>query len=93
MRPPRIPLNAVNRAGGVTNQLLTKRVTLTKSMASLKPPMKGSQGSRRLVDPEDMDDFRSAVKGSDLTKTGLIEVLKKRSVLFIDSSTSDGELT
>ena len=86
-------MNVVNRAGGVPNQLLTKQVTLATSMASLKPPMKGSHGSRRLVDPDDMDDFRSAVKGSDLTKTGLIEVLKKRSVLFIDFSTSDRELT
>jgi len=33
--------------------------------------------SKRLVPPECMDDFKHAINGSDMTKTGLIEVLKK----------------
>lgn len=39
-----------------------------------------SQGGKRLVGPEDLEAFREAVSGSDLTKAGLIEVLKKRYV-------------
>jgi chromatin assembly factor 1 subunit A len=33
--------------------------------------------SKRLVPPECMDDFKHAINGSDMTKAGLIEVLKK----------------
>ncbi|KAL8847914.1 MAG: hypothetical protein Q9221_007045 [Calogaya cf. arnoldii] len=37
-----------------------------------------SKPLKRMVTPEIMDDFKRAVDGSDLTKVGLIEILKKQ---------------
>ncbi len=36
------------------------------------------QMPKRMVVPELMDDFKAAVVGNDLTKAGLVEVLKKK---------------
>ena len=35
-------------------------------------------GPKKLMPVEYMDEFKAAVDGSDLSKTGLVEVLKKR---------------
>lgn len=80
MDPPRIPLNTTNR----TNFLIPNS---TLAPDGLKPlPLnansifssKAPQAAKRMVTPEVLEDFKRAVKGSDLTKAGLIEILKKK---------------
>ncbi|KAL8973508.1 MAG: hypothetical protein Q9197_002242 [Variospora fuerteventurae] len=80
MEPPRIPLNITNR----TNVLLPNSAL---AVSGLKPPpsnangppqSKASQGPKRMVAPDVLEDFKRAVEGSDLTKAGLVEVLKKQ---------------
>lgn len=80
MEPPRIPLNATNR----TNLLMPNP---TMALDGLKPqpfsakqsvPSKGLQPPKRMVTPDVLEDFKRAVEGSDLTKAGLIEILKKQ---------------
>ena len=79
MDPPRIPLTTLNHAnlpipyptstlGGL------KTATDIPAIHSTKP----SKPSKRTVAPEVMEDFKRAVDGSDLTKAGLIEILKKQ---------------
>ena len=73
MEPPRIPLNPVNRQ----NTLLPAPATLKDR--PLDPlATKPSKPPPRLLPPELMDDFKRAVQGNDLTKLGLLEVLKKQ---------------
>lgn len=92
MDPPRLPLTMINR----TNYLLpipngnshvedksqprippNNNINLSSSIlgAALKP-----QQPKRLIAPELMTAFAAAVRGSDLTKAGLIEMLKKQYV-------------
>jgi len=40
----------------------------------MKPP----KPPKRLIAPELMDDFKAEVEGNDLTKVGLLEILKKK---------------
>lgn len=89
MDPPRLPLTMINR----TNYLLPmpngkpdvegKTQINTPSNINLSsthgPPPK-SQQPKRLIAPELMTAFATAVQGSDLTKAGLIEMLKKQYV-------------
>lgn len=37
-----------------------------------------SQTPKKLIGPEDLDAFKKAVDGSDMTKAGLVELLKKQ---------------
>ena len=73
MEPPRIPLNPVNRQ----NTLLPAPATL-KDRPSDPSATTKSKPPPRLLPPELMDDFKRAVQGNDLTKLGLLEVLKKQ---------------
>lgn len=84
MDPPRLPLNLINR----TNTLLPKRnadneekvqAIQTPGSSTLAPP----KPPKRLIAPELMTAFAAAVRGSDLTKAGLIEMLKKQYVSFV----------
>ncbi|KAL8648408.1 MAG: hypothetical protein Q9226_006005, partial [Calogaya cf. arnoldii] len=76
---PRIPLTTMNHA----NLPIPHP---TSASGSLKLPTntpalhsnKMSKLPKRMVAPEVMDDFKRAVDGSDLTKAGLIEILKKQ---------------
>lgn len=62
--------------------------TSARSQSSLAPPthpLASSEAAtsgkpKRAFPPEQLDEFKQVVEGSDLTKTGLIEVLKKRYV-------------
>lgn len=36
------------------------------------------QGPKKLIPPEDLEAFKKAVDGSDMTKAGLVELLKKQ---------------
>lgn len=77
MDPPRVPLHAVSRANATVNQLTL--VDSTGKVVNGAP--KSSNQGKRIISSEYLDEFKSAVQGSDLTKTGLIEVLKKRCAL------------
>ncbi len=44
----------------------------------LKQKVKPPKHSVRLLTGEDLEEFKRAVNGSDLTKVGLVAVLKKR---------------
>ncbi|KAL8709542.1 MAG: hypothetical protein Q9220_005784 [cf. Caloplaca sp. 1 TL-2023] len=84
MDPPRIPLNVIHR----TNQLLpipgiaahagiNASQQANENATASRPP----RAPRRIIPPEVLGDFKRAIEGSDLTKAGLIEILKKQ---FID---------
>ena len=82
MEPPRIPLNPINRQ----NTFLSSSVAMAgmkgpslNATTSLKPP----KGAKRLIPSELMEEFKKAVNGNELTKLGLIEVLKKQWVYCV----------
>ena len=72
MEPPRIPLNPIDRQ----NTLLSPSKAATSMKANA--PMKPSKGPKRLIPLELLDEFKKAVDGNELTKLGLLEVLKKQ---------------
>lgn len=77
MEPPRIPLNPINRQ----NTLLNPSVAATgikTADSDVNAPMKPAKGPKRLIPLELLDEFRKAVDGNELTKLGLLEVLKKQ---------------
>ena len=77
MEPPRIPLNPINRL----NTLPTTYAPATDNKAhgsDATAPMKPTTGPKRLIPSELMEEFKEAVDGNDLTKLGLLEVLKKQ---------------
>ena len=77
MEPPRVPLNPINRQ----NSLLSPSVAATgiKSVSTdAKGPMKASKGPKRLIASEILEEFKKVVDGNELTKLGLLEVLKKQ---------------
>ncbi|KAL8672071.1 MAG: hypothetical protein Q9168_003466 [Polycauliona sp. 1 TL-2023] len=76
---PRIPLTTMDHAN--------LPIPYAKSLPDgLKPPNttpssnpnKACKLSKRMVAPEVFEDFKKAINGSDLTKAGLIEILKKQ---------------
>lgn len=67
MEPPRIPLSPINR----TNTLLKRPPINPTTNQAPKAP-------KRFVDLEILEEFKQAIVGSDLTKMGLCEILKKR---------------
>ncbi|KAI4173403.1 MAG: hypothetical protein LQ343_002935 [Gyalolechia ehrenbergii] len=77
MDPPRIPLNVTNRTNLLVPQpaigLKPQQVNTTTSL-----PPKTRQAPKRMVAPDVIEGFKRAIEGSDLTKAGLIEVLKKQ---------------
>ena len=76
MEPPRMPLKPMNRHN---TKLSTpsKEHTLDPS-GKMKPP----KGPKRFLPPEIMNEFKSAVQGNDLTKVGMLEILKKQYVIL-----------
>ncbi len=77
MEPPRIPLNPVNRQNTILPATATWKDRPSDPSATTKPS-KPSKPPPRLLPPELMEDFKEAVQGNDLTKVGLLEVLKKQ---------------
>ncbi|KAL8685237.1 MAG: hypothetical protein Q9224_005900 [Gallowayella concinna] len=79
MDPPRIPLTAINH----TNLLMPNPASALDNSKplinaqSMLPP-RAPKAAKRMVAPEVLEDFKRAVDGSDLTKAGLIEILKKQ---------------
>ncbi|KAI4147704.1 MAG: hypothetical protein L6R39_003028 [Caloplaca ligustica] len=77
MDPPRIPLNTTNR----NNFLLPTPAAVSDRLKPQQPaslPPMVPQAPKRAVTAEVLEDFKRAVEGSDLTKAGLVEVLKKQ---------------
>jgi chromatin assembly factor 1 subunit A len=81
MEPPRLPLNAIKFTSAGMNSPNNQPAKLfgafdlnkpaTQSCSTVKPP-------KKLFPMEDMPAFIKAVKGSELSKIGLIEVLNKQ---------------
>ena len=77
MEPPRIPLNPINRHNtllGPPGAVTGIKIADPDAAAPMKPP----KGPKRLIPAELLEDFKKAVDGNDLTKLGLLEVLKKQ---------------
>ena len=81
MDPPRIPLNAIDRHNlQLPNPLhpdSLKPNPVKTGMPTLTKAPKPAQVKRYIV-PEMLEEFKTVVQGSELTKLGLVEVLKKR---------------
>lgn len=80
MDPPRVPLNTINR----TNILFPNSALAVNSLKAHSPGKDSSAAAKphkppkRFIPPEVMNDFKLAVQGNDLTKAGLVEILKKQ---------------
>ena len=80
MNPPRIPLTSINR----TNVLFPNLTMPTNGLKTCIPSednpaaTKAFKPPKRLISPEVINDFKVAVQGNDLTKAGLVEILKKQ---------------
>lgn len=79
MDPPRVPLTNISRSNNLR--------TIPSTAEALKVPLASTEISnpaglwrapKRLIGLDALDDFKKAVAGSDLTKTGLVEILKKQ---------------
>ena len=81
MDPPRVPLNAINRLNlQLPNPFQPNTINLKAadlSTATLAKVSKQVQ-AKRYIAPELLEEFKAAVQGSELTKLGLVEVLKKK---------------
>ncbi len=79
MDPPRLPLHAV----GPTNNAFNHFAVINPKGNVVKGPASVPKRGKVLLGAEQMPAFRETVQNSDLTKTGLIEVLKKKYVLSL----------
>lgn len=73
MEPPRFPLHPVNRQ----NTLLSPSAVSRAANGAIPDTTKAPK-TRKLIAPELMDDFKASVQGNDLTKIGILEVLKRQ---------------
>ncbi|KAI9757521.1 MAG: hypothetical protein M4579_003434 [Chaenotheca gracillima] len=80
MNPPRVPLHATNRSNVAINNQLQLVDSGGKLVKPVRTPTMRPNTGKVLVEGNDLQEFKKAIEGSDLTKTGLIEVLKKQSV-------------
>ena len=76
MQPPRVPLQPINRQNTFPTSANFSIDAVSTKTGSNKPIK-----VQRLMPPEHMDEFKAAVQGNDLTKMGIVEVLKKQYVL------------
>ena len=79
MEPPRIPLHPINGSNNILplSQTSVGKLRLHPSTSNNNLP-NNPMPTKRLI-PEDLvNDFKAAVEGSDLTKLGLVEQLKKK---------------
>lgn len=77
MEPPRIPLNPTNRQNALLGPSAAT-AGLKDPASNATAPMKPPTGPKRLIPLELMEEFKKAVDGNELTKLGLLEVLKKQ---------------
>jgi len=91
MDPPRVPLNTlkassltVNGASKPVKPFFTPCSDFTKSSddqgdtITVMPAKEANAKPKKLVPAEDMPAFKAEVRGNNLSKIGLIEVLKKK---------------
>ncbi|MCJ1473589.1 hypothetical protein MMC13_002240 [Lambiella insularis] len=84
MAPPRVPLNTIQRTNNILPLSSTQNGTDLKNSHSLSSPLRPRTAKSKSAVPskpvpsELLEDFKKAIDGSDLSKAGLIEVLKKR---------------
>jgi chromatin assembly factor 1 subunit A len=89
MEPPRLPLTAMKNNSATINGLPAGSKSVkpffspashiqTSSVASAQSPKDKDGKSKKLLDAGDLAAFKAALVGSDLSKIGLIEVLKKK---------------
>ena len=95
MEPPRVPLTALNRLNlqlpnTIPSDSLKERPASDPTPTS-NPPKQTQV--KRYIAPELINEFKAAVQGSDLTKLGLTEVLKKQYVLICLLAFIEGLLT
>jgi chromatin assembly factor 1 subunit A len=84
LAPPSIPVKSTLHAY-TTNPSHTQSPLVPPS-GSAESLLSGK--TKKLFPSDQLAEFREAVEGSDLTKTGLVEVLKKRYVGICPSKTS-----
>ena len=77
MEPPRIPLNPVNRQNSLLDPS-TAAMGIKTAGSDAMAPMKPPKGTKRLIPSDLFEEFKKAVDGNELTKLGLIELLKKQ---------------
>jgi len=77
MQPPRQPLASLspNFLAGMKPDAATDSKAVS---TSTQKKASGNNKPLKIVEPEYMEDFKKAINGSDLTKAGLIEILKKQ---------------
>lgn len=93
MQPPtRVPLNPIPNGGNAkimedfTGKQVPGPALLNPQKRRGRPPKSETGGKvKRTVPDEQMNDFKSAIDGSDLTKIALVEDLKKRYVRPFDT--------
>lgn len=79
MDPPRIPLTHISRPNNVKNApSMSETLKVPTARSELLMPAKPSRAPKRLIAVDILEAFKNAVAGSDLTKAGLVEVLKKQ---------------
>lgn len=76
MEPPRVPLHPINRQNALLSSSLPTKAPDDSALNS-SAPFKPAKAKRQIAS-ELMDNFKTAVQGNDLTKVGLLEVLKKK---------------
>lgn len=77
MEPPRIPLNPINRQNALLDPSAAA-IGIKPAGSDATAPMKAPKGPKRLIPPDLFEEFKKAVDGNELTKLGLLEVLKKQ---------------
>jgi len=70
MNPPRLPL-AARPINGLLNTMNSTQNASPGSIAKAVKP-------KRMIAPDQLQEFKAEVEGQDLTKIGLIEALKKK---------------
>lgn len=76
MEPPRLPLHPISSTANLP--MLPNGTSITTLLMDGKRDVAACRPPKRLLPPEILGDFKKAVQGSDLTKVGLIEILKKQ---------------
>ncbi|MCJ1258580.1 hypothetical protein MMC24_006413 [Lignoscripta atroalba] len=78
MNPPRVPLHIIDRTNPIIPGPLLFPNLHSKPSNPSSSPAKPPSLPKRIIPPDLMDDFKKAIQGSDLTKAGLVEILKKQ---------------
>lgn len=79
MDPPRIPLSNISSSNNFkTTPSTSEALKLPLARTEISMPAKPLKAPKRLIAIDTLEAFKLAVAGSDLTKTGLVEILKKQ---------------